>query len=272
MKQFTKSWIVIVINAMLIFQSNDVQAQKKLHVGISEPSYFGTGRFDSYLDMTNEVQGNSGSDALSLSPVSFGVGLFGELEFESGWAFEVYWQKYANKTNLGKNNVDAYTADVQGADGSQYKMSHSIIGVGASRKAFQIKGYDVWIFSALSGGSRKFAWRPKGGDFSNERNTHNRLFIGSSEAPMYFNIGLSPRFTFAEKFVFSPKIGYEMELLKGDGGDFHSGLPELVQATYASNKSQADLQAITSSYADAQKANLNRFFIELRVGMRLGKN
>ena len=270
MKLFTKSSIGFAIVAIMIMQSYHVQAQYKFNFGISVPSYFGTGRFGSYLKMANEVQEHTGKDALSFGP-SAGIGLFGELMYDT-WGFEIYWQKYANKTNFGKNNVDAYTPSAQGSDGSQYKMSHSIFGVGASRKAFGIKGYDVWVFSALSAGSRKHTWRPKGGDFSNERTTTNRLFIGSSEAPMYFNIGLSPKFTFAEKFVLSPKIGYEMELLKGDGDQFHGGLPELVQASYATNKSQADLQAIMSGYGDAQKAHLNRFFVELRVGMKLGKN
>src|SRR5690606_37783692 len=115
-----------------------------------------------------------------------------------------------------KNNIDAFTPSANGAITSQYKISHGIIGIGASRKAFQIKGQQIWIFTALSAGSRKFEWRPDDGEFSKERRTTNRLFIAHTEAPIYFNLGLSPRFTLANKFFFSPKIGYEMELAKGD--------------------------------------------------------
>lgn len=244
------------------------QAQKKFNFGVSVPSYFGTGRYGSYLDMTNEIQSHTGSDALSFGP-AIGMGLFGELEFGDKWVFEIYWQKYTNKTNFGKNNVDAYTPSTNGSATSQYKMSHGIIGVGASRKTFQIKGYDVWLFSALSGGSRKFAWRPENGSFSNERQTTNKLFIASSDAPMFFNIGLSPKFGFKDKFFFSPKIGYEMELIKGTG--MYEGIYNMILPTYSSNHSQSDLQAMMGEYTDRNKAALNRLFIELRVGIKLGK-
>lgn len=243
------------------------QTKKKFNFGLSIPTYFGTGRYGSYLDMKNEVQGHTGNDALNFGQ-AIGMGLFAELKFGSEWAFEIYWQKYTNKTNFGKNNIDAYTLP-GGIQKSQYKISHGIIGVGASRKVFKIKGYDTWLFSALSAGSRKFAWRPEGGEFSNERRTTNKLFIASSDAPMFFNIGLSPKFNFKDKFFFSPKIGYEMELLKGTG--MYEGINNMVQASYATNYSQTDLQAIMGEYTDKNKASLNRFFVELRVGMKLGK-
>lgn len=268
MKQITKSWIVIAIVVMMVFQDHCAHAQNKFNFGISLPSYLGTGRYDAYLDMKNELQGHTGQDALKFRP-STGIGFSGELVFSDKWGFEIYWQKYANKTNFGKNNADAFTASAAGSETSQYKMSHSIIGVGASRKTFAIKGFDIWIFSALSAGGRKFAWRPKGGEFSNERQTTNRLHVASSDAPMYFNIGLSPKFNFKDKFFFSPKIGYEMELLKATG--MYEGIYNTVLATYGTNYSQADLQAIMGEYATRQEANLNRFFVELRVGMKLGK-
>ncbi len=265
MKKNIKLWIVLTIVAIMTVQSYHVQAQNKFNFGISVPTYFGTARFGDVLQYANERQGHTGKDALKFE-AGTGFGLFGELEFNEEWTFDIYWQKYANKTNFGKNNADAFTPSANGSETSQYKMSHGIIGVGASRKAFQIKGYDVWIFSALSGGSRKFAWRPEGGDFSNERNTTNRLFIGQTEAPIYFNFGLSPKFSFADKFFFSPKIGYEMELMRGDGGAFHGGLVELVQPSYGAVNDNT-----TQTYPELEDKTLNRFFIELRVGMKLGK-
>ena len=267
MKQLTKLLSITAI-VLTVAPDNATYAQNKFHLGISTPHYFSTGRYGSYLDMQNEVQEHSGSDALKFRP-STGFGLFGELEFNGNFSFDIYYQKYSNKTNFGKNNVDNFTPIATGKT-SQYKISHSIIGVGISYKTFQIKGYDVWMFSALSGGSRKFTWRPKGGDFSNERRTTNRYFISSSDAPMYLSLGLSPRVTFANKFIFSPKIGYEMELMRNTG--MYEGMSNMVHATYATNYSQTDLQAIMNEYADKNKASLNRFFIELRVGMKLGKN
>lgn len=268
MKQLNKfSFLTTII--LVTIQDNIAFSQNKFNIGISSPIYFGTGRFGSYLDMTNELQGHTGNDALKFRP-SAGIGIFGELEFNEKWTFDIYWQKYTHKTNFGKNNIDGFTPNASGNTTSQYKMSHGIIGIGASRKAFQFKGQQLWLFSALSAGSRKFAWRPEGGDFSHERRTHNKLFIAATEAPIYFNLGVSSKFNFANKFFFGPKIGYEMELMKGDGKTFGGGLPELVQASYAVNKPHADIQAIMGQYADKQKASLNRFFIELRVGMKLG--
>lgn len=268
MKHFTRLFIITIILATI--QDNIAFSQNKFNFGLSSPVYFGTARFGNYLEMANELQGHTGNDALKFNPGT-GFGIFGELEFSKKWTFDIYWQKYANKTNFGKSNVDAFTPSASGSATSQYKMSHSIIGIGASRKTFQVKGQQIWIFSALSAGSRKFAWRAENGDFSNERHTTNRLFIGSSEAPMFFNLGLSAKLNFANKFFFSPRIGYEMELMKGDGKAFGDGLPELVQASYSVNTPQSDIQAIVKEYADGNKANLNRIFIEFRAGIKLGK-
>lgn len=240
------------------------QAQNKFNFGFSIPTYFGTARFGDVLQYTNERQGHTGKDALKFG-AGTGFGLFGELEFNKEWTFDIYWQKYSNKTNFGKSNVDAFTPSANGSTTSQYKMSHSIIGIGASRKAFQLKGQQIWIFSALSAGSRKFEWRPDGGDFSNERKTTNALFTGSTEAPIYFNFGLSPKFSFADKFFFSPKIGYEMEIMRGDGDAFHGGLAALVQPSYNATSNT------TKTYAELEDKSLNRFFIELRAGIKLGK-
>src|SRR5690606_35043499 len=180
-------------------------AQNKFTFGASIPNYYGTGRFGSYLDLTNDLQGHSGSDALQFKALNLGIGLFGELEFNDKWSFDIYWQKYSHTTNFGKNNIDAFTPSANGSTSSQYKMSHGIMGVGLSRKTFDVKGYQVWIFSALSAGTRKFGWRPEGGSFSKERTTTNRLFISHEEKPIYFNFGLSPKIPFAKKFVFTPK-------------------------------------------------------------------
>lgn len=261
MKQFNKLLFFTTI-VLAVLQDNNAFSQNKFNIGISSPTYFGTGRFGSYMEMKNEIQGHSGKDALKFRP-STGFGIFGELEFKEEWIFEMYYQKYSNKTNFGKNNVDNYTPTAAGKT-SQYKISHSIIGVGASRKAFKIKGYDMWIFSALSAGSRKYTWRPEGGEFSNERKTTNKTYLASSAAPMYLNIGLSPRFTFAKKFILSAKAGYEMEVLKGEG---MYGFWDIIQPTYATTNPNVD----RSKYTDPQKASLNRFFIELRAGMKLGK-
>ncbi|GAB1462577.1 hypothetical protein [Pedobacter sp.] len=255
------------ITIITVCLTNIGYAQKKFNFGISVPSYLGTGRYGNYLDMTNEIQGLTGNDALSFGP-AIGMGLFGELEFGTDWAFEIYWQKYTNKTNFGKNNVDAFTLP-GGIQKSQYKMSHGIIGVGASRKIFKLQDQQVWFFSALSAGSRKFTWRPEGGSFSNERKTTNKTFMASSDAPMFFNIGLSPKFNFKDKFFFSPKIGYEMELIKGTG--MYEGIYNMILPTYGSPRTQSDLQSIMNEYTDRTKAPLNRFFIELRAGIKLGK-
>src|SRR5690606_19873917 len=130
--------------------------------------------------------------------------------------------------------------------------------------SFAIKGYDVWIFSALSAGSRSFAYRNKGGEFSKERHANGRLFIAETEAPIYFNFGLSPKLSITDKFYISPKIGYEMELMRGDGKAFHGGLPELIQ--YSPNATNNT----TKTYVELEDKSLNRFFIELRAGMKLG--
>src|SRR5690606_20224504 len=142
MKHFTKLFIITIISATI--QDNIAFSQNKFNLGISSPIYFDTGRFGNYLEMKNELQGHTGADALKFN-TGTGFGIFGELEFDEKWTFDIYWQKYANKTNFGKNNVDAFTPSSSGSTTSQYKMSHSIIGIGASRRAFQVKSQQIWI-------------------------------------------------------------------------------------------------------------------------------
>lgn len=260
-----KSIYLLLIS--LTFQ-NVIIAQNKFYIGLNSPFHFGSGRFGSYLDMKNEMQDHTGKDALKFG-LSAGFGVFGSLLFEEDWSFDFYWNRFSQTTNFGKNNLDNFT--IGGASTTQYKITHGLIGVGASRKVFKIKDIHFWLFSSLSAGSRNFEWRTEDGEFSKERRTNNRLFIASTEAPIFLNIGLSPKFLFAEKFYFTPRIGFDLELMKGDGSAFGDGLPEIVQASYAVSKSQADMQAIMSSYGNSQSSALNRFFIELRFGIKLGK-
>ena len=258
MKIFTKSLFITAVAALFTAKNDQLYAQNKFNMGISTPFYFGTARYGDLLQYANERHNYTGKDALSFGP-AVGLGIFGELEFGSEWIFDVYWQKYANTTNFGKSGID-------GGAKAQYKMKHSIIGVGASRKAFQVMGQQLWMFTAIGGGGRSFFYRNEGGKFSKERRTSNKLFISATEAPIYFNIGLAPKFTVLDKFYISPKIGYEIELMRGDGKDFNAGLNELVQASYNAVNNNT-----TKSYAELSEKSLNRLFIELRAGIRLGK-
>ena len=251
---------IITLTSILSYQAS---AQNKFNVGLTTPVYFGTARFGDVFKYRNEIANYSGGEKTSFGP-AMGYGIFGSLTFENEWTFDIYWRRNVNSTNYGKSSINPNKEE-------QYKMKHGVIGIGASRKVFKIKDIHFWLFSSLSAGSRNFEWRTEDGEFSKERRTNNRLFIASTEAPIFLNIGLSPKFVFAEKFYFTPRIGFDLELMKGDGSAFGDGLPEIVQASYAVSKSQADMQAIMSSYGNSQSSALNRFFIELRFGIKLGK-
>ena len=254
-----KSIYLLLIS--LTFQ-NVIIAQNKFYIGLNSPFHFGSGRFGSYLDMKNEMQDHTGKDALKFG-LSAGFGVFGSLLFEEDWSFDFYWNRFSQTTNFGKNNLDNFT--IGGASTTQYKITHGLIGVSASRKVFKYKSHDFWAFASLAGGKRSFEYRPKGGEFTNQRTINGRLFIASDEAPLFLNLGVSPKFSFGNKFFFSPRLGYELEIMRGDGDDFYGGLVEIVQPGF----SIPNPQPKTKTYIELDKSSLNRLFLEFRVGFLL---
>lgn len=234
-------------------------AQNKFNIGFGMPFYFGSARFGDLMQYANERQNYSGDDALAFRPAARGYSIWTELEFNRQWSFDIYWQRYNHKTNFGKSRID------NGAK-VQYRIRHSLFSVGASRIALRVKEQELWLFAALSGGSRTFAYRNEGGSFSKERTANGRLFIAHGEVPIYFQLGLTPKIALGKTFFVATRVGYEFELMRGDAKRFHGGLTELVQPSYHAVNNNTN-----KAYVDLDQKGMNRFFIELRAGWRLGK-
>lgn len=245
---------IITLTSNLSYQAS---AQNKFNVGLTTPVYFGTARFGDVFKYRNEIANYSGGEKTSFGP-AMGYGIFGSLTFENEWTFDIYWRRNVNSTNFGKSSINPNQEE-------QYKMKHGVIGIGASRKVFKYKSHDFWAFASLAGGKRSFEYRPKGGEFTNQRTINGRLFIASDEAPLFLNLGVSPKFSFGNKFFFSPRLGYELEIMRGDGDDFYGGLVEIVQPGF----SIPNPQPKTKTYIELDKSSLNRLFLEFRVGFLL---
>jgi hypothetical protein len=244
----------------LLVSSITANAQNRFNVGLTSPVYFGAGRFEDVLKYRNEIANYDGSDATSFRP-AFGFGFFASLEFQDKWTFDLNWQKTVNTTNFGKGSINPNQNE-------QYKMSIGLIGLGASRKVFKYKNHDFWAFGTLSGGKRSFEYRPEGGEFTNQRTINGRLFVASDEAPLFLTLGIAPKFFFKDKFYFSPRLGYDMEIMRGDGGDFYGGLVEIIQPGFGIPNPQPK----TITYVELDERSLNRLFIEFRLGILLKSN